>query len=161
MKKMLVGVAAIVAMGATWAQASAPASSATQAKEAVAPVLFHLVGGEEGRGLPLVDGKVVINNRGKQSVCWHVTGLPASQQPLKVTEYITSPAGAEFRSEGGEVVSNSERTDHTVISQLQPNAAGALGQCWLFNSSDPEGDYSLRLDLTNYAFPAQSFKLIK
>lgn len=159
MKKMLLGLSVAVAVGAAWAQTPAPAASAAQ--QAVAPVLFHLVGGEQGRGLPLVDGKVVINNRGRQSVCWHVTGLPASQAPYTVIEYITSPAGAEFHSESGGVAFNPQQTEHTVKSQVSPNAEGFLGQCWGFGRKDPVGDYSLSLEMGGYAFPAQSFKVTK
>nr|UOP04635.1 hypothetical protein LVJ77_10505 [Conchiformibius kuhniae] len=61
-------------------------------------------------------------------------------------------------TENTRVVSNPDRSSHTITTRKTPNATGQYHTCWHFGANDPFGDYRLQVHIGDITFPPYPFR---
>ncbi|WP_027010144.1 hypothetical protein [Conchiformibius kuhniae] len=94
----------------------------------------------------------------RQSLCWVAENI-GSTAAQTVVEHIQTPPQTDIpETENTRVVSNPDRSSHTITTRKTPNATGQYHTCWHFGANDPFGDYRLQVHIGDITFPPYPFR---
>lgn len=112
-----------------------------------------------------VQDNVISRSNPSRNFCWALVSINLGDK-AKVVEKFTSPQNGVFSAENMSIVSNKDKTQHTITSEESPTPDDSqfdrikrLERCWSFGSEDPLGKYSLTVTIDGVTYATGKFIL--
>lgn len=98
----------------------------------------------------------------QQQLCWTaVSDVAIFKNMTNVKETFRSPVGATFNDKKSVVQSSIDGTRHTVSTPMTGIAGGtALERCWVFDPTDPVGEYSIFVEVDGTPIVDKKFTVV-
>lgn len=103
----------------------------------------------------LPNNHIFTRNKLSDRFCWELSNLPANKRLYNVDLSLTAPAMTTFLDADGNRISS---TQHISNVQLEAKE-GRIGECGMFEASDPTGIYVFQVTVEGKTYPAHEILL--
>lgn len=87
--------------------------------------------------------------------CWELSNLPSNKRVYNVDLSLTAPSPTTFLNADGQRVHSSHHVSHVQLEAKE----GRIGECGMFEASDPTGTYVFQVTVEGKAYPEQEIIL--
>lgn len=127
----------------------------TPALSGEAQYTFYAVDVSDTIARRLPNQHIFSRNQLKQHFCWELTGLPANKRLYNADLSLTAPSVTTFLDSDGKRISSNQHVSHVQLEAKE----GRIGECGMFEASDPAGTYTFQVKVEGKTYPAHEIIL--